>query len=199
MALTRKFLSALGIEAEKIDEIITAHSETVNALKEDRDKYKSDAEKLPGVQKELDELKEASNGDGDEWRQKYEKEHAEFDSFKKEVANNEAIRETKEAYKKLLIANKVDEQRIDAIIKVTDFNDMKLVDGKFENEDKLTEGIKSEWAGFIKSEGKEGAGVDDHPDGDGTTMTKEAFEKLPLNERMAYANEHPAEAAEFLK
>ena len=30
-------------------------------------------------------------------------------------------------------------------------------------------------------------------------MTKEAFDKLPLNERMAYANEHPAEASEFLK
>ena len=32
MALTRKFLTAMGIEDDKIDEIITAHSETVNAL-----------------------------------------------------------------------------------------------------------------------------------------------------------------------
>ena len=31
MALTRKFLAALGIEADKIDEIINAHSETVDA------------------------------------------------------------------------------------------------------------------------------------------------------------------------
>ena len=59
MALTRKFLSALGIEADKVDEIINAHAETVNALKEERDNYKADAEKLPAVQKELDELKKS--------------------------------------------------------------------------------------------------------------------------------------------
>jgi hypothetical protein len=197
MALTRKFLSALGIETEKIDEIITAHTDTVNALKEERDKYKADAEKLPGVQQELDQLKEINNGD-DEWEQKFKKEHEDFENYKKEVANNEAIRETKEAYRKLLVANKVDEQRIDAILKVTNFNEISLEDGKLKDEDKLTEHIKSEWAGFIKSEGREGAGVDDHPEGDGS-MTKEAFEKLSLNDRMAYANEHPTEAAEFLK
>ena len=37
MALTRKFLSALGIEEAKIDEIISAHVDTVNVLKEQRD------------------------------------------------------------------------------------------------------------------------------------------------------------------
>jgi hypothetical protein len=35
MALTRKFLSALGIEAEKIDEIISSHTETVEGLKDE--------------------------------------------------------------------------------------------------------------------------------------------------------------------
>ena len=37
MSLTRKFLSALGIEDDKVDEIISAHTDTVNALKEQRD------------------------------------------------------------------------------------------------------------------------------------------------------------------
>lgn len=198
MALTRKFLAALGIETEKIDEIIIAHTDTVNALKEERDKYKTDAEKLPGVQQELEQLKE-TKGDDSEWEQKFNKEHEEFENYKKKVADNEVIRETKEAYRKLLISSGVDEQRIDAILKVTSFDDMKLKDGKFEDEGKLTENIKSEWAGFIKSGGQAGADVDDHPDGDGMTMTKEAFEKLPLNERMSYANEHPAEVSEFLK
>jgi hypothetical protein len=196
MALTRKFLSALGIEAEKVDEIITAHTDTVNALKEERDKYKADADKLPEVQQELETLKEAGNSGGD-WEQKFNKEHEDFENFKKEVANNEAIRQTKEVYRNLLLSNKVDEQRIDAIMKVTDFSDMKLKDGKFEDEDKLTENIKKEWAGFIKTEGQAGAGVDNHPDG-GTTMTKEAFDKMSLSDRMNYANEHPAEAKEFL-
>ncbi len=35
MALTRKFLAALGIEDDKVDEIIQAHTETVNGLKDE--------------------------------------------------------------------------------------------------------------------------------------------------------------------
>ena len=63
MAFTRKMLKAMGIEDEKIDQIIDAHSETVDALKADRDAYKEDAAKLAAVQKELDELK-AKGDDG---------------------------------------------------------------------------------------------------------------------------------------
>lgn len=33
MALTRKMLKAMGIEDEKIDQIIEEHAESVNALK----------------------------------------------------------------------------------------------------------------------------------------------------------------------
>ena len=60
MSLTRKMLKAMGIEEEKIDQIIEAHSETVDSLKADRDSYKEDAEKLKDVQKELDDLKALS-------------------------------------------------------------------------------------------------------------------------------------------
>jgi hypothetical protein len=51
MALTRKFLAAMGIEAEKVDEIIAAHTETVNALKEERDTAKAQAAKVDDLTK----------------------------------------------------------------------------------------------------------------------------------------------------
>ena len=57
MALTRKFLAALGIDNDKVDEIIQAHTDTVNGLMDEIEKYKADAEKLPAVEKELKELK----------------------------------------------------------------------------------------------------------------------------------------------
>ena len=44
MALSRRFLAALGIESDKVEEIITAHAETVDALKAERDEFKADAE-----------------------------------------------------------------------------------------------------------------------------------------------------------
>ena len=57
MALTRKFLEALGIEQAKIDEIISAHTEVTNALKADRDSYKEKAEKYDETKTEWDKEK----------------------------------------------------------------------------------------------------------------------------------------------
>lgn len=92
MAMTRKFLKAMGIEEEKIEQIIEAHTETVNALKEERDNYKKDATTLKDVQKELDELK-AKGDDG--WKEKHDKVKKEYEEYKSDVEGKQA-RETKE-------------------------------------------------------------------------------------------------------
>lgn len=92
MAFTRKMLKALSIEDEKIDSIMDAHAEVVDALKKQRDDYKADAEKLEGVQKELDGLKA---GNGDSWQKKYEDEHKAFEDFKKS-AEAERVAASKE-------------------------------------------------------------------------------------------------------
>lgn len=57
MALTRKLLKGMGLTDEQVDTIIEAHTDTVDGLKADIGRYKADAEKLPGIQKELDDLK----------------------------------------------------------------------------------------------------------------------------------------------
>ena len=44
MALTRKMLKAMGIEDEKIDQIIEEHVESIDGLKAERDRYKAGAE-----------------------------------------------------------------------------------------------------------------------------------------------------------
>lgn len=92
MALTRKSLKAMGLTDEQVDSIIEMHTETVDGLKSDISKYKGDAEKLPGVQKELDELKAAGDGG---YKEKYEKEHKAFEDFKKdrEAKDNRAAKE----------------------------------------------------------------------------------------------------------
>lgn len=86
MALTRKFLSALGIEGDKIDQIIEAHTETLEGLKSERDKFKEDADKYEDVKKKLDDLK-AQNLDG--YKEKYEKEHNAFEQYKTEQTAKE--------------------------------------------------------------------------------------------------------------
>lgn len=87
MALTRRALKAMGIEEEKIDEIITMHTETVDGLKADAARYQADAEQLPKVQNELDALKAAGDGG---WQEKYENVKKELDEYRAEVSTKEA-------------------------------------------------------------------------------------------------------------
>ena len=86
MALTRKSLKAMGLTDEQVDSIIEMHSETVDGLKEQVNTYKADAEKLPNVQKELDDLKAAGDGG---FKEKFEKEHSDFENFKKTIQEKE--------------------------------------------------------------------------------------------------------------
>lgn len=87
MALTRKLLKGMGLTDEQVDTIIEAHTDTVDGLKADISRYKADAEKLPGVQKQLDDLKAAGD---DSYKKKYEKEHSAFETYKADVTAKEA-------------------------------------------------------------------------------------------------------------
>lgn len=86
MALTRKLLKGMGLTDEQVDTIIEAHTDTVDGLKADVTRYKADAEKLPGVQKQLDDLKAAGDGG---YKEKYEKEHSAFEAFKTDITAKE--------------------------------------------------------------------------------------------------------------
>ena len=57
MSLSRKFLAGMGIEDKQIESIIEAHSDTVTALKNERDGYKEKAELVPDLQRQLEEAK----------------------------------------------------------------------------------------------------------------------------------------------
>ena len=87
MALTRKSLKAMGLTDEQVDSIIEMHTDTVGGLKEQVKTYKADAEKLPNVQKELDDLK--AMGDGG-YKEKYEKEHKDFEDYKAYITAKES-------------------------------------------------------------------------------------------------------------
>ena len=71
--------------------LVALHLGVVDPLKDDLTKYKADAEKLTGVQKELDNLKAAGDGG---YKEKYEKEHSAFEAFKTDIkaAKEKAVR-----------------------------------------------------------------------------------------------------------
>lgn len=173
MALTRKFLAALGIEQEKIDEIIEAHTDTVNALKEERDKYKKDADTLAEVQKERDELKEAAekNPDGI-YKQQYEDLKTEYDKYKTDVEAKAVKAQKTELYRKLLKDAKVSEKRIDSILRVSDVDALELdKDGNVKDAEAVTKKIAEEWADFVVKEETQGAKTQTPPVNNGGKAT----------------------------
>ena len=163
MALTRKFLRALGIEDDKVEEIIGAHLETVNPLKDERDNLKEQADKAAELQKQVDELtKQGSNSE--DLAKKYEDEHAAFEAYKAEVEKGKAETAKKSAYRKLLEASGIDPKRIDAVMRVSDVSTIEIgEDGKIVDADKVAEQIKTDWSDFVISTGTVGQRVDTPP------------------------------------
>ena len=168
MALTRKFLEALGIEQAKIDEIISAHTEVTDSLKADRDSYKEKAEKYDQTKTELDKAKsELDKVNKDEYKTKYESLEAEFNKYKTDIAEKEVKGRKEEAYKKMLKEIGVNEKSIDAILKVKDLNTIKLDDkGGIVDVDTLKESEKKDWEGFIIESEVHGQDPSTPPDND---------------------------------
>ena len=173
MAFTRKWLSALGIDADKIDEIISAHIEVVDGLKQERDDLSEKVNSLTETNKTLeDEKKQLEQGHGDD----YEKLKKEFDAYKADVLGKETKAEKATAYRELLRANGISEKRLDAILKVTDIDAIELdKDKKIKDEKSLSEKIKAEWADFIETQSVQGVKTATPPvnTGSGNGMTKE--------------------------
>lgn len=174
--LTRKFLASKGLEADVIDEIIAAHTDTVNALKDkidDYEKFKKDSEELKTVKAELEALKDdAAKNSGKD----YEKLKAEFEAYKTEV-ENKAVREKKEAaFKDILKDAGIPEKHFAKIIKYSDIDALELDDkGKITTAKDVLKAIKEEWSDHIPTDSKKGAGVDNPPGntgGETLTMDK---------------------------
>ena len=174
MSLTRKMLKAMGIEEEKIAQIIEAHSATVDSLKADRDTYKEDAEKLKTVQKELDDLK----AKGDEgWKEKHDKLKGDFDTYKKDVEAKETHSKKVEAYRTILKDAGLSEKGIEKAIKYAEWDKIELeVDGKLKGASDHIKAVKEEWAEYVTTTTTTGAKTSNPPannGGSGNGKTRE--------------------------
>lgn len=187
MALTRKFLKALGIEDEKIDEIISAHSETVDALKEQRDRYEADAAKLPDVQKELDKLKkDAQNNDSDEWKDKYNKIKKDFDDYKTDIQNKEVMAAKKSALEEIA-KDFLSENGVAKAIKYADWEAYEIDEnGKLTDAKKHIKDLKEEWADYVLKEDTKGAQTSKPPTGGGGGKTMKMADVYKKDERGRY-------------
>lgn len=177
---------------EMENSIIALHIGVVDPLKDELQTAKADAAKLETVQKELDDLKK-TNKDYDELKAKYDDEHKAFEDYKKNVEETNSLNKLRDAYKALLKAQNVDEKRIDAILKVTDFSEKKIgKDGRFEDEAELVKSIKDDWKDFIVTKENRGAQVETPPSNGGKVKTREEIMKIKnTEERQKAIAENP--------
>lgn len=197
MALTRKFLSAMGIESDKVDEIINAHIETVDGLKEEMAAYKADAEKVADLEKKLESAnaKIAEFNKEDSYKVKYEAKKEEFEKYKKDIEAEKEKGSKTDAFKELLKNIGISDKRIESVMKVSGatIDGLVIEDGKIKDADKLKASLKEEWEDFIVTDGgREGADVSNPPANGGTkTKTMEEISKIKdTTERQAALKEY---------
>ena len=174
MALTRKLLKGMGLTDEQVDTIIEAHTDTVDGLKADVERYKADAKALPGVQKQLEQAQaDLEAGKKDSYKVKYEAIKEEFEGYKSEQTKKESHAAKEKAYRELLKSAGISEKRIDAVLKGSDVDGVELDDkGAIKGADELTKSVKSEWADFIVTTTMKGADTANPPANTGSPMTK---------------------------
>lgn len=179
MAFTFKTLKGLGLEEDKIDIIMEAHNEVVKSLKEDKDRYKGEAEEVETLREELKKANETIKALGDnDYQQKYEKEKEDFEAFKRDIQLKEEAAAKRSAYKALLKEAGVIDGKLDSVLKVCDLENIELKDGKIEKADELLESIKTEWKDFIVQTSTTGANTSTPPGNESHKMTKEEIMKI---------------------
>lgn len=177
MALTRRALKAMGIEDEKIDQIIEAHSETVDGLKEELQKAKEKADRLDAVQKELNTLKE----EGGSYKDKYEKERAEFEKYKSEVTAKETKAAKETAVRKYFESKGITGKNLDIAMRGCrdEISAVSIKDDKISDTKALDDLIAGDYAGLIVKKEQQGAETATPPSNNGGgTMTRAEIMKI---------------------
>ena len=186
MALTRKMLSAMGIEAEKIEQIVEGNAESlaglneqIDKLKADVQKYKTEAEKVAGLQKDLETARkeaETAKNRGEE----YEKLKKEYEDYKAEVERKAVRAEKEAAYKEILKDAGIAEKHWAKILKYSDVDGVELDEkGKITTAKEILKEVKEEWSDHIEKEDKSGVNTPTPPaNNGGSKMTKEEIMKI---------------------
>ena len=141
--------------------VVDPLKDELDTAKRDATKYKTEADKVPGLQKDLDEAKK-----GEDWKAKYEKADQDLKDYKAKIAQDAETAKVKAAFKKLLVEEKISEKTLDSILNATDYSGMKLKDdGSLDKVEDLKKDIDTKWGGFKVNERKRGEDVPTPPGG----------------------------------
>ena len=173
MALTRKLLKSMDIEDEKIDQIIEAHSETVDALKERARTAEAKAERYDAMEKELSTYKENNSSD---YKTKYENEHKAFEDYKKEQDAKSLQAQRESAAKKYFESKNITGANLDIAMRGArdEIAALEMDGDKIRDHSALDNLVKGTYAGLVVTKSVKGAETSTPPETakGGTVKTK---------------------------
>ena len=185
----KSILSNYGTPLENLDaaadEICGRHKADLDGIKEERDEYR---EKLNGFdQMKADfetaksDLKTAQDAlkAAEPYKEKYDKEHADFEAFKADAAGKEIKAKANEALTKLLTDQGYSATGIAKIVKYGGLTPEFDNDGNITNTDALMQSVSAEWGEYHNSPVKtEGVQTAQPPATKPSGMTKEDIMKI---------------------
>ena len=178
MALTRNFLKSMGLTEEQVATIIEAHTDTVDGLKDLIATYKADAEKLPGVQKELDDLKK-EGGDGG-FKAKYEKEKKDFQDYKAGIEAKESAAAKEKAARAYFQGKGIPAESMALVIRgaKAEIDGLELDGEKIKDSKALDDLLSGDYKGLIGKTTTKGTDTQTPPDTtDGVKSRAEIYKK----------------------
>lgn len=175
MALTRKLLKSLGLEEAQIETIIDAHTETVDALKQERDASKTEAARVEELTRQLNEANEKLSKSGDAARVQ-----AEFDQYKAGV-EQERIKAKKGAALNTLLekAGIARPSFRELIRKGYDLDKLELLeDGSAKDADTMVDAIRADYADFVGEVRTDGTPKLNPPSGQNKSYTRDEISRM---------------------
>ena len=166
----------MGLTDEQVDTIIEAHGDTVDGLKKDIQRYKDDAEQLPGVQKELDDLKK----DGGDYKAKYDKEHKDFQEYKDGITKKEAAAAKEKAARAYFESKGIPAKSMGLVIRgaKNEIEGLELDGEKIKDAKALDDLLSGDYKGLIGRTKKTGTETETPPDAsDGAKTRAEIYKK----------------------
>lgn len=170
-------LQEYGVPTENLDSaaeyFCSAHKTDLEAIKEQRDTYKADAETLATVQKELNDLK-ATQQDG--WRDKHDALKKEFEDYKAGVTAKET-RAAKEAAARAYYESKgITGKALEIAMRGSgaEIEALELEEGKIKDAAALEALVKGDFSGLVSTTTTTGANTANPPANNGGGMNPPA-------------------------
>ena len=157
MAFDLETITALGVPADKAEELITRHDESINALKAEAEALEKEAAELKPRAEEAQRIQAeiAAYKGGKDYKALYEAEKAAFDALKAEQEAKQTEQRKREAYKELCRAEGVQARRLDSLVRLVDVSSFRLdAAGNLENPDAIRADIRREWVDLIPANRK---------------------------------------------